>query len=33
MSPSSIKKAVIPPEGEAIELKQSLGEWKEIVET
>ena len=33
MSPSSIRKAAIPPEGEAVELKQSLGEWKEIVET
>lgn len=33
MSPSPIKKAMIPPEGEAVELKQSLSEWKEIVET
>ncbi len=33
MSSSSIKKAVVPPEGEVVELKQSLAEWKEIVET
>jgi ATP-dependent DNA helicase RecG len=27
------EKAAIPPEGETVELKESLGEWKEIVKT
>jgi ATP-dependent DNA helicase RecG len=33
MKPVSQKRSVIPSEGETVELKRSLGEWKEIVET
>ncbi|MEW6665279.1 MAG: ATP-binding protein [Thermodesulfobacteriota bacterium] len=33
MTEKRLKKMLIPTEGERVELKESLGEWKEIVAT